>query len=65
MTFSGLDALSNTDDLEVAAVIAAVLAVYLDIPQGKLKIKSIKRANNNSAWGVAAIENNLRHSLEG
>ncbi|MBU3129195.1 OadG family protein [Clostridium tagluense] len=48
------------DDLEVVAVIAAALATYLDIPQSNLKIKSIKRIDNNSGWGISAIENNLR-----
>ena len=49
------------DELEVVAVIAAALAAYLDIPQSNLKIKSIRRMNNNSSWGIAAIENNLTH----
>lgn len=49
------------DELEVVAVIAAALAAYLDIPQSNLKIKSIRRINNNSSWGIAAIENNLTH----
>ncbi|MGH4121932.1 MAG: OadG family protein [Clostridium sp.] len=40
------------DDLEVVAAIAAVLATYLDIPQSNLKIKSIKRINNKSVWGI-------------
>ncbi|MBZ9689525.1 OadG family protein [Clostridium estertheticum] len=48
------------DDLEVVAVIAAVLASYLDIPQSSLKIKSIKRISNNSGWGISAIESNLK-----
>lgn len=48
------------DDLEVVAVIAAVLAAYLDIPQSSLKIKSIKRISNNSGWGISAIESNLK-----
>ena len=47
------------DDLEVVAVIAAVLAAYLDIPQSNLKIKSIKRIINNSGWEISAIANNL------
>lgn len=35
------------DDLEIVAVIAAALSVYLDKPQSNLKIKRIKRASNN------------------
>lgn len=49
------------DELEVVAVIAAALAAYLDIPQSNLKIKSIKRINNNSSWGISTIESNLSH----
>jgi len=56
MKFSEVE---TQDDLEVVAVIAAVLAAYLDIPQSSLKIKSIKRINNNSGWEISAIENNL------
>lgn len=48
------------DDLEVVAVIAAVLVAYLDIPKSSLKIKSIKRISNNSGWGISAIESNLK-----
>ncbi|MBU3145870.1 OadG family protein [Clostridium sp. CF012] len=49
------------DDLEVVAVIAAVLAAYLDVPQSNLKIKSIKRINNNNlGWGISAFESNLK-----
>lgn len=36
------------DDLEVVAVIVAGISSYLDIPQADLRIKSIKRVNNNS-----------------
>ncbi len=46
------------DDLEVVAVIAAALSALLDIPQSNLKIRSIKRVNNNSSWGSSAMENN-------
>jgi Na+-transporting methylmalonyl-CoA/oxaloacetate decarboxylase gamma subunit len=52
--------IEREDDLEVVAVIAAVLAAYLDIPQSNLKIKSIKRISNNSGWGISAIESNLK-----
>ena len=48
------------DDLEVVAVIAAILATYLDVPQSNLKIKSIKRISNNLGWGISAIESNLK-----
>ena len=48
------------DDLEVVAVIAAALATYLDVPESNLRIKSIKRVNSNSGWGISAIGNNLK-----
>lgn len=48
------------DDLAVVAVISAVLANYLDIPQSNLKIKSIKRRSDHPGWGISAIESNLK-----
>ncbi len=48
------------DDLEVVAVIAAALSAYLDIPESNLKIKSIKRVDNNWAHGMSAIGNNFK-----
>ena len=47
------------------AVIAAALAAYLDIPESNLKIKSIKRVNNNSGWGISAIENEYKDIARG
>lgn len=40
------------DDLEIVAAIAAALSAYLDVPESNLKIKSIKRINNNWGQGI-------------
>jgi Na+-transporting methylmalonyl-CoA/oxaloacetate decarboxylase gamma subunit len=43
------------DDLELVAVIAAGLSAYLDKPEANLRIKSIKRINSNSFWGISEV----------
>lgn len=47
----------ETNDLEVAAAIMGALSAYLNVPVSKLKIKSIKRLEENkSAWGRKGLE---------
>lgn len=48
------------DNLEIVAVISAALSAYLDKPEGNLRIKSIKRINNNSFWGISEVRNSLK-----
>lgn len=47
-----VEEVSNDEELEVVAAIMAALSTYIDVPQEKLVIKSIKRLNsNNKSWG--------------
>ncbi|MBK5239758.1 OadG family protein [Clostridium sp.] len=43
------------ENLELVAVIAAGLSAYLDKPEVNLRIKSIKRINNNTFWGISEV----------
>lgn len=46
----------NDNELEVVAAIMATLSTYMDVPQDKLAIKSIKRINgSNSNWSNASM----------
>lgn len=56
ITEEAVEQVSEDDEIEVVAAIMAALSTYMDVPQEKLAIKSIKRLNaNNSSWGSKSL----------